>query len=73
MIRGGGSASAEACGVVVEGGRIVGAQGMRATAFRKDRTVVTGSWLPAAAGRGLSPALRPHPFRAARYSVGEHS
>jgi RimJ/RimL family protein N-acetyltransferase len=45
--------------VVVEAGRIVGAQGMRAVAFSKDRTVVTGSWLGRAhQGRGLGKEMR---------------
>jgi len=45
--------------VVVEAGRVVGAQGMRATGFRKDRTVVTGSWLGRDfQGRGLGREMR---------------
>lgn len=45
--------------VVVEGGRIVGSQGMRAAAFAKERTVVTGSWLGRAFQRaGLGREMR---------------
>lgn len=45
--------------VVVEGGRIVGAQGLLAKAFASDRTVVTGSWLGLAhQGRGVGREMR---------------
>jgi RimJ/RimL family protein N-acetyltransferase len=45
--------------VVVEGGRIVGAQGMHAKDFASERTVVTGSWLGRAfQGRGIGREMR---------------
>ncbi len=45
--------------VAVEGGRVVGAQGMKARAFASDRTIVTGSWLGRAhQGRGLGREMR---------------
>lgn len=45
--------------VVLEEGRIVGAQGVLATAFANGRTVVTGSWLGRAfQGRGVGREMR---------------
>ncbi len=45
--------------VVVEGGRIVGAQGMRGKGFAAARTVVTGSWVGRAfQGRGIGREMR---------------
>jgi RimJ/RimL family protein N-acetyltransferase len=45
--------------VIVEGGRVIGAQGMRATRFAAERTVVTGSWLGRPfQGRGLGREMR---------------
>ncbi len=45
--------------VVVEAGRIVGAQGVFAKGFASDRTVVTGSWVGRAfQGRGVGREMR---------------